>query len=257
MIDTRDLHPGAGLYDVPDLYDLLVRRGPCEPFYRAMATEVGGDVLELGCGTGRLSIPIAAAGHPLVALDQAPSMLAAARAKAGAAGVRVSFVEGDMRGFDLGRVVALVVCTCNSLAHLLAREDLVACFRSVRRHLGRGGLFAFDVVNPNLALLARPAGDEVEIHRDARVEVREAASYDPVAQVRTARFRVVTGAGEVHLAPFVQRQIFPQELPLLLEAAGMRLRARWGSFERGPFLGDSGNQICLASPHEMSTDGSA
>ncbi len=73
----RDVITGRGvsLYDVPPLYDLVIRPGPCETYYRELARRVGGPVLELACGTGRLTIPIAADGHEVVGLDASPAML--------------------------------------------------------------------------------------------------------------------------------------------------------------------------------------
>ena len=69
------------LYDNPHLYDLVVPRGPCEPFYRSVARSTGGPVLELACGTGRLTIPLAQDGHGVVGLDSSACMLRRARAK--------------------------------------------------------------------------------------------------------------------------------------------------------------------------------
>src|SRR5215207_5783514 len=97
------------LYDDPHLYDLIVPRGPCEPFYRSVARSTGGPVLEFACGTGRLTIPLAADGHDVVGLDSSACMLRRARAKAAEAGVPVSLMHGDMRHFALGQRFALVI----------------------------------------------------------------------------------------------------------------------------------------------------
>src|ERR1051326_2942980 len=75
----------TALYDDPKLYDLIVPRGPCEPFYRDIASQPGGPVLELACGTGRLTLPVAADGHEVVAVDASTAMLDMATAKAAAA----------------------------------------------------------------------------------------------------------------------------------------------------------------------------
>ena len=87
-----------------ELYDLAFGPGPCEPFYREEARRAAGPVLELACGTGRLTVPIARDGHEIVGLDASPTMLEAARSKAKQAGVRgATFVRADMRSFALGR----------------------------------------------------------------------------------------------------------------------------------------------------------
>jgi SAM-dependent methyltransferase len=120
-------------------------------------------VLELACGTGRLTIPIARDGHETVGLDTSPTMLEAARAKAESSGLGNTFVRGDMRAFALHRHFGLIVVSCNSLAHLTTNEDLRACLRRVRDHLEPGGFFAFDIVNPDVTALARPRSKSVRL----------------------------------------------------------------------------------------------
>ena len=88
------------------------------PFYEEEARKAGGLVLELACGTGRLTIPIARSGVEIVGLDLSASMLAHARTKAKALGVDIEFVEGDCRSFDLGRKFALIFMAFNSMQHL-------------------------------------------------------------------------------------------------------------------------------------------
>ena len=244
--------PALALYDVPKLYDLAFGPGPCEPFYREEARRAAGPVLELACGTGRLTVPIARDGHEIVGLDASPVMLEAARSKAKQAGVRgATFVLADMRFFALGSKFALIIVSCNSLADLTTNDDLKACFSRIREHLWPGGTVAFDIVNPDVTLLARPASKAVcldSLLGCREISVRETAKYDPVTQIRTAQWRVQQGEQPARtLAPLCLRQIFPQELLLLLEAAGLKLVARYGDFDRGPFSGESMNQICLCS----------
>src|SRR5580765_803820 len=106
------------LYDDPILYDHVVRPGPCEAFYRDLARKTGGPILELACGTGRLTIPLARDGYEIVGLDASPAMLRVTQAKADAEDVEITLAYGDMRSFDLGRRFPLVILCCNSLAHL-------------------------------------------------------------------------------------------------------------------------------------------
>ena len=264
----RDVVTGSGvaLYDVPPLYDLVIRPGPCETYYRAHARRVGGPVLELACGTGRLTIPIAADGHEVVGLDASPAMLRRARQKAESwtSGLRAShaeadvpdgldltFVEGDMRSFNLGRQFPLVIVSCNSLAHLITNDELKACFSTVLSHLAPGGLLAFDIVNPDVRALARDTLESVRLdlgpNRSSGIAVEEFAVYDPVQQVRILSWRVrEPKVGVREVAPFRLRQIFPQELPLLLEASGLELAARHGDFTGNPLTGRGLNQVCLA-----------
>lgn len=234
-------------YSDPVLYDLAFTPGSLVPFYTQLAGRAGPGVLELGCGTGQLLAPIAARGHRAVGLDLAPAMLAAARARAPAA----VFVEGDMRAFDLGETFGLVFVARNSLLHLHGADELLACFACVRRHLRPGGIFAFDVFNPNVALLARAPGERAEVMRLRHPErgtvlAEQTSDYDAAAQVNRATWYFsARGAPDFLVAPLHLRSIFPQELPLLLAAAGLTLDARHGGFAGETFTGQSARQVCL------------
>ena len=239
------------IYDEPELYDAIVPPGPCEAFYLEEARRSGGPVLELACGTGRLMLPLARDGHEVVGLDASRPMLDAAGRKAAAQGIPVGFRVGDMRGFSLGRRFALVIVSCNSLAHLTRNAELIACLRAIRRHLAPGGTLAFDVVRPDHRMLAWPENAprrlDIGPHPASAIEAEEVASYDPVAQLRISRWRIRRPDGaEQEMARLVLRQFFPQELPFLLRAAGLRLVARYGDFERNPLSAASLNQVCLA-----------
>ena len=235
------------LYDHPNLYDRLVPPGPCEAYYGALAGSRA-LVLELGCGTGRLTIPLALAGERSVTgLDASPAMLASAQAKAAAAGAQVSWVIGDMSGFDLGRRFDLVIVSCNSLAHMTSDEALSGCLTSVRRHLKEGGTFAFDVVNPDLKLLRRPIKERMKrAAPSSGVRLREVARYDEQTRVREARWRVYDQDGSICELDFQLRQFAPDELERALECAGLHLTARFGDFDRNRFSARSRLQVCVA-----------
>ena len=172
-------------------YDRLIPRGErAVEFYEAEAARQGGSVLELGCGTGHKLIPIGSHGQSCVGLDLSSAMLAEAGRKARERRVEVEWVQGDMRDFDLGRTFDLVIIASNSLLHLHEPEDLVACFRSVRRHLASGARLVFDVFNPSVRMLAQ--ADGARRRRDALsfvdpgrgvVHVDVAETYDAAVQV--------------------------------------------------------------------------
>ena len=102
-----------------------------------------GDCLEVGCGTGQLTIPVAGLGLPVVGLDLSSAMLNVARSRASAVNAPVTFVQGDMRDFRLERDFKLIFVARNSLLHLLSTADLLAALTAVRRHLAPDGVFAF------------------------------------------------------------------------------------------------------------------
>jgi SAM-dependent methyltransferase len=188
------------------------------PFHQQLASKRGGSVLELACGTGRLIIPLTLDGHEVVGLDSSPTMLAAARQKAQAAGARATWLQGDMPSFDLRRRFDLIIVSCNSLAHMLTSEALVGCLQLIGRQLEPWGTLALGVVNPNAKRLARPPADRFRrAHSSPEgVRVHERATYDPAGQVLEAVWRVQDDQGGVHpLEPLrLLRQTFPSEVRL-------------------------------------------
>jgi SAM-dependent methyltransferase len=241
-------------YSHARLYDLMFPGGkPAVDFYRAGTGRQGGHVLELACGTGHKLIPIASDGHPCVGLDLSSDMLAEARRKATEHDVAVEWIQGDMRAFDLGRTFDFLFIAANSLLHLHAAEDLVSCFRSVRRHLAPGARFAFDVFNPSVRLLAD--ADGVRRTRESLsftdpdrgpVSVDVAETYDASAQVTRGTWHFSTDSEPDFLvAPIELRSVFPQELPLLLSLGGLRLVERFGDWSGRPFAADSPQQLCI------------
>ncbi|RYU13947.1 class I SAM-dependent methyltransferase [Nocardioides iriomotensis] len=241
-------------YSDARLYDRLFPGGePAVDFYRAEADRQGGRVLELGCGTGHKLIPIASDGHPCTGLELSSDMLTEAQRKADERAIAVEWVQGDMRDFDLGRTFDLVFVAANSLLHLHEAADLLRCFRSVRAHLAPGARFIFDVFNPNVRVLAdadgvrrtRDALSFVDPDRgDVRVDVAE--TYDAAAQVTRGTWHFSADSEPDFLvAPLELRSIFPQELPLLLSLAGLRLVERFGDWSGRPFTGDAAIQLCV------------
>jgi SAM-dependent methyltransferase len=199
-------------------------------------------------------VPLAASGKKVVGVDISVPMLAAGRRKAKAAGVEIEFIEGDMRSFDLRREFALVVVSCNSLAHLLTNEDIIQTLRRISGHLAPGGLLAFDIMNPHLAELI---GDDrgrkrVEVLGNGSV-TEELLSYDPVSQVRVMEWRLNTSGVCRRTEELRLRTIFPQELPLLLRAAGLELAARFGDFDGNPLTAESLNQVCIVRSAKLTS----
>jgi SAM-dependent methyltransferase len=243
------------LYDNPELYDVLLPASASQlTFYRTLAERQPGSVLELACGTGQLIVPVALMNQPAAGLDVSPAMLTSARRRAVGAGARVEFVEGDMRDFDLGQRFSLIFVARNSLLHLSEPDEFAGLLAAVHRHLAPGGIFAFDIFNPNLGLLARPTGQRfpvMRVHSDAHGEllVEATVDYDRRSQVdRATWFISTTAQRDRWVAPLHLRSIFPQELPLLLQKGGFRLVRRDGDYTGGPFSSASGNQVCQCQP---------
>ena len=244
----------ASLYDDAELYDAIAPADPVMADFYCHGLAPGMQVLELACGTGRFSLPLAQTGAALVAGDIDTVMLEAARRRLAAVGANAEFCQFDMRGFDLGRHFDRLVIAANSLMHLLETEDLLACLSAIRRHLAPHGELRFDVFVPSVALLARQPGERLPLGKGrfstsrGEVKVDETISYDPHRQISTADlFWSRDGAADFRVTRLVLRQIFPAELPLLLERSGLRLIARYGDFSGAPF-GSGFRQVCICRP---------
>jgi SAM-dependent methyltransferase len=243
------------LYENPDLYDVLLPVSENQlNFYVTLAQRHPGPVLELGCGSGQLIVPIAAKSTPAVGLDNSPEMLTAARRRARAAGVRVELVEGDMREFELGRQFSLIFIARNSLLHLSEQNEFAACFSAVRRHLAPDGIFAFDIFKPNPGMCSRPSTERFAVMRVSspsygEITVEETSDYDALSQVNRATWFISTPEQhDAWVAPLHLRWIFPQELRALLAANGFRLERRDGDYSGGDFTGASRLQVCQCRP---------
>ena len=241
----------SDIYDHPALFDALLPVRAHLPYYVELARQTSGDVLELACGTGQLTVPVASAGSPIVGIDTSAPMLNAAKERAAAAKVSVEYFLGDMRNFDLGRKFGLIFIARNSLLHLHSTEDILAAFATVRRHLAPGGMFAFDIFNPSVRMLARPADQrfsviQVETESFGALSVEATNDYDSATQVNRGRWYVSAhGKPDVWMLPLALRSIFPQELPLLLAAGGFHLKSRAGDLDQTPFDSTSRLQVCL------------
>ena len=229
-------------YADPGLYDRVIAAGLDDlPYYMGLAKEARGPVLELACGSGRLTLPLAKAGVEVCGLDSSEAMLDAAETKAAAEGLQVEWVRADMRHFQLGRPFALVILAFNSLQHLLERSEVEALLKRVRSHLAPGGRFAFDVHNPKLDLLARDPVERYFVEpspeaREDEVVMWEGVRYDSAAQVNhiTWTLKGVSG-GEEREIRLALRQYFPQELRALLEYNGFKVEHCYGDFGKKPF----------------------
>jgi hypothetical protein len=165
--------------------------------------------------------------------------------------VAVDWVQADMRGFELGRRFSCIFIARNSLLHLSTAEDFAAFFASVRGHLLPGGAFAFDIFCPDVVALARPAGERFFVMRVpseafGELIVESTNDYDPASQLNRATWYISAPSKQQSwVTPLHLRSIFPQELPLLLQAHGLRLLRRDGDLLGGPFTAASSRQVCI------------
>jgi len=224
----------------PHLYDLTTPdsfRGDVE-FYLRKAKASGGPVLELGAGTGRITLAIARSGVTVHALDANPDMLEALNDKLATEPSdvhnRVVVVEGDMRTFKLPERFPLIICPYRAFLHNLTEADQLACLRQVRGHLAPGGCFAFNVYYPTLEFMSHHTGSLAGVWRwrathpgaDGGFVIRsEAIRYDPVPQQVHALIRYDEyGADGVLVRTYLHRldlaYLYPGDIRRLLDQAG-------------------------------------
>ncbi|MCC6874390.1 MAG: methyltransferase domain-containing protein [Sandaracinaceae bacterium] len=242
------------IYRDPAQYDLLAQMtAPKDlPFYLRMAEEHGGPILELGCGTGRVALELAAAGFEVVGVDLSAAAIAYAAQKAQLRGVGVTLLQGDLRSFDCERVFPLLLVTYNSFNHLLTLDDLRAFFARARAHMDASSRLVIDTFQPSPAFLANDVGKERPILRyldpylQKEVILHERHDYDPATQVDTVRFRYeVSGVeGAAHDA-IRMRLFFPQELDALLALSGFTLEHKLGDYDGSPFGSGSPKQLVV------------
>lgn len=251
---------------IAELYDhvTIYRDRPDVGFFVDAARDAGSPVLELGCGSGRVLLPVARAGIEVVGLDSSPSMLAGCRRhlaqEPSAVRARAELVEGDMRSFDLGRTFSLVTIPFRPFQHLVTVEDQLACLGSIRRHLRPGGQLILDLFNPSIEALAQPVGVE---------SPPEAEFSMPDGRRVTRRFRIAArdranqvnhveliyevthpdGRAERRVHAFAMRYLFRFEAEHLLARAGFGVERLYSGYDKSPF-GSSypGELIFVARP---------
>jgi SAM-dependent methyltransferase len=246
------------IYTAADLYD-LVHLGPWKgelEFYQRQAQRAGPHILELACGTGRLTVPLAQAGLAMTGLDLSAEMLARSATKATALELSIDFHQADMRSFALGQQFDLIFIPINSLCHLMDWRDVAKCFGQVRAHLAPGGRFVIDVFNPSLALLTRDRTRWYEVgeYLDAQgqtVRLTEQNRYDAATQINHLQWRFETETGQRSEHSLTMRQFFPQELDALLAHGGFAVADKFGKYGETPFHADSIQQIVVAQQAEL------
>ncbi len=225
-----------------------------------LAEEYGDPILELGCGTGRVLLPLAAAGHQVVGIDISMTLLDVARTKLTAAGLDalVALVKGDMRHHPLERAnFGFAFCTSNTLMHLNTVGDQLAVLRNAHRHLRPGGLLLVDLFNPDIGRLLEVNGvlelaDQwIDPYSGTQVLKWSVRMLDLAAQIQDTLFiyEEVLADGQTRrtACPFALRFLWHSEAELMLQMAGFTVDAVWGDFAGNPYDSQSEHLILLAT----------
>jgi SAM-dependent methyltransferase len=257
----------AGVTYRPELYDAVTPptfQGDVE-WYRQKAQECGGPVLELGAGTGRVTIPIAEAGIPIHALDASQAMLDGLEAKLATrpreVRTRVTLAHGDMRTFELSARFVLVIAPFRAFLHNVTEDDRLACLGRVREHLRPGGRVAFNVFHPSLEYMAQHAGPLAGVWRwigsyplstGGFVVRSEANKYDTVRQVVHSQHRYEEYAADGVLTRTSLNRLdlgylYPADIRRVLTQAGFQDITISGGFTGREFSGDADELVVEAS----------
>jgi SAM-dependent methyltransferase len=225
----------------------------------ALAREADGPVLELGCGTGRLLLPLAKAGQTVTGVDLSPALLEVARAKLAQSphARRVTLVQDNLTNFTLPRQdFAFAFCTSNTLMHLADPDSQQAALLNAQRHLRPGGLLLLDLFHPDIARLMQVDGVTELADRWTRPDGTQVVkwsvrSLDLAEQMQDTLFvyEEIAADGTVWrtLCPFTLRFLWRHEAELMLAAAGFTVEAVWGDFDGAPYHNGSDHLILLAT----------
>ncbi len=235
------------------LYDWEYRRRRADvTFYRMLASERTGAVLDLGCGTGRLAVPLARDGHRVVGIDLSAAMLARASSRlariARPVANRCLLLRADLRALPLGHKgrFTFAVAAFHTIQHLVDDQDLLALFRRVRRLLTPDGWFAFDIFFPDPAWLSRPPNRRFDRTVFRHPSTGKTFAYsvshhlDAARRALHMRFRYQplgdhqSPVGRARTVRLCHRQLPPNDVAALLRRSGFRILARWGGFHGEP-----------------------
>lgn len=229
----------AGIYD--DLVEGL-RGAPTRAQLDVLTSLAdGGRALELGIGTGRVALPLAARGVVVHGIDAAPSMVARLRQKPGGSEIPVTI--GDMAAALPDGPFRLVYVVFNTIFSLLSQELQVACFKCAAAALEPGGAFLLECFVPDTRrFVDGQCVRAIDVGADhMRIEV---SRHDPVMQ-RVQSSTVLFSAAGRDVLPVQIRYAWPAELDLMAALAGLRLRHRWGGWAREPFTASSTSHVSV------------
>jgi 2-polyprenyl-3-methyl-5-hydroxy-6-metoxy-1,4-benzoquinol methylase len=242
---------GLDIYDDAEFYDQeFAQRGHEIPFFLKQSRLAGGPVLEVACGTGRITLPIARNGVAITGVDVSRPMLELARRKAGAERLAVTWLEQDCRQINAGHAFALVFSATNAMQHLQDTDSVNAFLTSAGKALRPGGSLILDVFNPNPAKLVRAATTRYQ-HKTVtdkdghELRVEAASEYHSASQILNFTLFYLHGDELVRTKKVKMRCFFPEELMALCRFNGLEVVERFGDYDESPFGNNSPKQILL------------
>jgi SAM-dependent methyltransferase len=241
--DVEGFEPATSFgYEVSKRYDAEDTRGDEEETVAFLARLAGGrDALEFAVGTGRIALPLSAAGVRVDGIEMSRHMLDRMREKPGGEDVEVTM--GDMSRVTTGRTYGLVYLVYNTIGNLLTQDDQVRCFENASRHLGDNGVFVLECRVPTAP--SQPGHEFVDVEHVGVDHVGlDVCRYDPVTQVLDENHVRISADGVV-FSPIRLRLAHPPEFDLMARIAGLRLRERWGGWNGEPYAAGSWRHVSV------------
>ena len=230
--------PVAARYD--ESHAEMFRPERVDPAVDLLAELAGkGRALELAIGTGRIAVPLAQRGVPVHGIELSQAMAARLREKPGAEEIDVTI--GDFTTTKVDGTFAVAYLVFNTIQNVLTQAEQVATFRNAAAHLDPGGCFVVEVMVPDLQRL--PPG---EMSRPFNLSAEHVGldEYDVATQhLWSHHFSLTDGSWRYVKMPF--RYVWPAELDLMAELAGMTLRDRWDDWNREPFSSESRKHVSV------------
>ncbi len=224
---------------IAEVYDRMI---PSSAVVQPLARLAGsGRALELGIGTGRVALPLAACGVDVHGIDASEAMVERLRAKPDGSAIPVTI--GDFADFRMDVGFDLIFAVFNTFFMLLTQERQVRCFARAAEHLTADGVFLIEAFVPDLTRYVR--GQNVNVTTlETDMALLDLTRHDAAGQRVTLQHVLITGAG-TRLYPAQLRYAWPSELDLMARLAGLRLRERWSDWNGAPFTSSSTNHISL------------
>lgn len=227
------------------------------PCVEQWAGLLGGPLLDVACGTGRMALHLAAQGYQVTGVDVVPEMIARARQKTAERSLSIEWVVADARNFQLGRQFPFIYMLGNAFQFFLTRQDQQALLRCIREHLDPDGCFLFETRNPSPRNLLQVRHLDPQIYKmpgGGQLVVTEQQHYDPITQLQhyTCPYRWHLPGGQVveKIRRTALRYVFPQEMEALLYYNGFQIRACYGSWQQEPLTANSPAMIYVCQRRE-------
>jgi SAM-dependent methyltransferase len=241
---------GELIYD-PIFYDGLHKHHEDLPFYSYWLKQKNpGNILELCCGTGRLTIPLCQEGMRITGVDIDKSMLDEAKTKSAENSLNIPFIESDMRHLKLNQIFDAIFIPFNSIHHLYTNSDLFLTLKSAQDHLDPDGLFIFDCYNPNIQAICDNTHNRIFYAnfttRDGRqVVIDQSMIYESDTQICRIKWHHTIDGSFHSNQSLDMRMYYPQELDSYLKSNGFIIVHKYGDFDYSEFTSSSIKQIFI------------